>query len=114
LLGSALLEFSLASYVTYCNPLKSSLYRQPGADQSWQIVAIVYAVPLPKRPMYQGMIGSVFALSSIVGPIIGGAFTSNAKVTWRWCFYIVMACLIITGAGAMEWRSVKGGEAKRD
>ncbi|KAK1760409.1 major facilitator superfamily domain-containing protein [Echria macrotheca] len=49
-------------------------------------VVIVYAVPLHKRPLYQGLFGAVFGVSSVIGPLIGGAFTSN--VTWRWCFYI--------------------------
>ncbi|MCJ1380208.1 hypothetical protein MMC17_003311 [Xylographa soralifera] len=50
------------------------------------IVCIVYAVPLEKRPQLQGFFGAIFGVASIVGPLIGGAFTSN--VTWRWCFYI--------------------------
>ncbi|KAL1962418.1 hypothetical protein VTN77DRAFT_9689 [Rasamsonia byssochlamydoides] len=50
------------------------------------IVCIVHAVPLHKRPQIQGLFGALFGLASVVGPLIGGAFTSN--VTWRWCFYI--------------------------
>lgn len=53
---------------------------------SGAITVIVYAVPLHKRPMFQGLFGAVFGIASVVGPLLGGAFTSN--VTWRWCFYI--------------------------
>lgn len=47
---------------------------------------LIYAVPLAKRPQYQGLFGAVYGISSIIGPLVGGAFTSN--VTWRWAFYI--------------------------
>ncbi|KAH8772688.1 putative MFS multidrug transporter [Diaporthe sp. PMI_573] len=53
---------------------------------SGSITVIVYAVPLHKRPLFQGMFGAVFGLASVIGPLLGGAFTS--KVSWRWCFYI--------------------------
>ncbi|KAI2616306.1 MFS general substrate transporter [Hypoxylon sp. NC1633] len=57
-----------------------------GGVQSGIIVIIVYAVPLKDRPKYQGLFGAVFGVSSVLGPLIGGAFTTH--VTWRWCFYI--------------------------
>ncbi|KAM0795927.1 major facilitator superfamily, partial [Usnea florida] len=47
---------------------------------------IAMSQPLEKRPVFQGLFGAIYGVASIVGPLMGGAFT--AKVTWRWCFYI--------------------------
>ncbi|KAM0551964.1 hypothetical protein ACHAPJ_008072 [Fusarium lateritium] len=57
-----------------------------GGTQSGILVIIVYAVPLEKRPQYQGLFGAIFGIASAIGPVIGGVFTTH--VTWRWCFYI--------------------------
>ena len=52
------------------------------------IVIMIPLAPLEKRPMYQGLLGAIFGVSSVIGPLVGGAFTKNASLTWRWCFYI--------------------------
>lgn len=59
------------------------------------MVAIVYSVPLHKRPKYQGFFGAVLGIASTSGPLIGGAFTTG--VTWRWCFYInlPLGCVVM-------------------
>lgn len=53
---------------------------------SGAMVIIFHVIPLQQRPMWQGGFGAIFALASVIGPLVGGAFTD--QVTWRWCFYI--------------------------
>ncbi|TRX92880.1 hypothetical protein FHL15_006286 [Xylaria flabelliformis] len=41
-----------------------------------------------KVPLVVGLIGTVFSISSVIGPIIGGVFAADPHLTWRWCFWI--------------------------
>jgi fucose permease len=38
---------------------------------------IGYSVPLRKRPIYIGLLSSLFGVASVVGPLLGGAFTDR-------------------------------------
>ncbi|WP_062460547.1 MDR family MFS transporter [Demequina soli] len=43
-------------------------------------------VPARERGKYMGVMGGVFALASIVGPLLGGWFTES--IGWQWCLWI--------------------------
>ncbi|KAL6705698.1 hypothetical protein ACN47E_006487 [Coniothyrium glycines] len=52
--------------------------------------------PLQERPIYNGVLGAMYAIASVAGPLLGGAFTEY--VTWRLCFYINLPLGVITAA----------------
>lgn len=43
-------------------------------------------IPLRDRGRYQGALGAVFGVTTVVGPLLGGYFTDH--LTWRWAFWI--------------------------
>src|SRR3954452_8785388 len=50
-------------------------------------MAVIGDIVTPReRGRYQGLIGGVFGVSTVLGPLIGGYFVEH--LTWRWIFYI--------------------------
>lgn len=65
------------------------------------VLSIISTIsPIQDRPKLLGGFGAVFAISSVIGPLLGGAFTD--RVSWRWCFYINLPIGAITVA-AILW-----------
>ncbi|KAG0059614.1 hypothetical protein BGZ89_000258 [Linnemannia elongata] len=67
-----------------------------GAGGIFSLSNIIIAdlVSIRDRGKYQGFISAVFAISALVGPVMGGAFVD--KVSWRWCFFIQIALAVVT------------------
>jgi EmrB/QacA subfamily drug resistance transporter len=64
-----------------------------GAVQPMSLTIVGDLYSLKERAKVQGYIASVWALSSVVGPTLGGVFSEYAS--WRWIFFVnIPLCLI--------------------
>lgn len=67
-------------------------------------------IPPRARGKYQGLMGAVFGVSSVVGPLVGGFVTDHWG--WRWLFYISLPVGILA-FGAI-WKFLHLPHERRD
>jgi EmrB/QacA subfamily drug resistance transporter len=71
-----------------------------GAITVTAVAVIGEVIPLRERGRYQGALGAVFGVTTVIGPLLGGLFTDH--LTWRWAFWInVPIAVVVIGIAAV-------------
>ena len=78
------------------------------------IIANSYAVvgdvfPPAQRGKWTGVVGAVYALATVIGPLAGGYITDN--LSWRWIFFLNLplglVCLVVILLGMANTRDLR-------
>nr|WP_255361854.1 MDR family MFS transporter [Mycobacterium sp. 1274761.0] len=73
-----------------------------GAITVTAVAVIGQVIPIRERGRYQGALGAVFGVTTVIGPLLGGFFTDH--LSWRWAFWInvpVAIVVVIIAAAAI-------------
>src|SRR4051794_15405967 len=69
---------------------------------------IADVIPLRERGKYQGALGAVFGVTTVLGPLVGGLFTDH--LSWRWAFYVNLPIRIgVIALAAVTMPAVQAG-----
>ncbi len=70
-----------------------------GAVMVTAMAVIGEVIPLRERGRYQGALGAVFGLTTVIGPLLGGFFTDH--LSWRWAFWVNVPVAVVVLAVAV-------------